>query len=166
MQLLPLHIQHAKPLLEFELSNRDWFESHIAPRATDFYHLTGVQTHIAELLLNQTLGKALPYLIVNQHQTIVGRVNLHNIHDGKAFLGYRVGEKYIGRGVAKSAVSQMINIAEQHPITQLIAIASVQNLASQSVLTSQGFTAKSQLTNFTQVQGTMLDCIEYQLSFV
>ncbi|ROV59480.1 N-acetyltransferase [Vibrio ponticus] len=163
MQLIPLSLQHTQQLLKFERDNQHWFEQHIQARASDFYCELGVQTHIAELLMDHTLGKALPMLIVDSRQNIIGRINLHNIHRGKAFLGYRLGEQYIGQGIAQLAVQKMLPLARDNHVQRLIAITSQQNIASQKVLTKIGFVAIRDLANFTQVQGTTLNCIEYRL---
>lgn len=163
MKLIPLTLQHAPDLLEFELYNRTWFEQHIEPRPDDFYSLIGVQTHSAELLMDKTLGKGVPALLINQQGDIIGRVNLANIARGKAFLGYRLAEKYVGRGIAKQAVGMMLELAKQQSIQKVVALTSVENIASQKVLKSHGFVEKRKLRNFTCVQGVNKDCLEFRL---
>lgn len=163
VKLIPLTMEHAPTLLTFEQKNRGWFELHITPREEDFYTLLGVQTHIAELLLDQTLNRAYSTLLLDRHDNLVGRVNLANIHQGKAFLGYRLGKSWVKKGLAKKGVKLMIEQAKILKLKRLVALASVTNIASQKVLTSQGFKAHHRLAKFTQVQGETLDCIEYRL---
>ncbi|MCY9805629.1 GNAT family N-acetyltransferase, partial [Vibrio scophthalmi] len=107
MKLIPITMEHAPALLTFEQKNRGWFERHITPREEDFYTLLGVQTHIAELLLDQTLNKAYSTLLLDRHDNLVGRVNLANMHQGKAFLGYRLGKPWVKKGLAKKGVKLM-----------------------------------------------------------
>ncbi|EGU36476.1 GCN5-like N-acetyltransferase [Vibrio ichthyoenteri ATCC 700023] len=163
MKLIPLAMEHAPTLLAFEQKNRGWFEQHITPREEDFYSLVGVQTHIAELLLDQTLNKAYSTLLLDRHNNLVGRVNLANIQQDKAFLGYRLGKAWVKKGLAKKGVKLMIEQAKVLKLKRLVALASVSNIASQKVLTSQGFKPYHRLASFTEVQGKALDCIEYRL---
>lgn len=166
MRLIPLSIQHAPELLLFEQQNRAWFEQHVEARPNDFYSLLGVQTHIAELLMDKALGKGIPTLLVDQHQVIVGRVNLANIGKGKAFLGYRLAHSQTGKGLAKQAVSMMIELAKQSDIQRVIGLTSVDNIASQHVLTSHRFVKKRRLEDFTVVNGDAKDCIEFWLDLI
>ncbi|MDA0147643.1 GNAT family N-acetyltransferase [Vibrio sp. LaRot3] len=165
IELKPLEINDAKMLLEFELTNQSWFETHISPREADFYNLTGVQIHIANLLLDKQLGLGAPYLLIDQHKQILGRVNLSNIdrRSGKAFLGYRIGERFTGQGVAKQGVALLIEQSRLLNLSRLVAIASVENIGSQRVLSYHDFKQKKRLTCFTHVQGSNLDCFEYWL---
>lgn len=166
MKLLPLAMEHAPELLNFERKNRDWFEQHVTPREEDFYTLLGVQTHIAELLLDQTLNKAYSTLLLDRYDNLVGRINLANINQGKAFLGYRLGKQWAKKGLAKKGVKLMIEQARSLKLTRLVALASVSNIASQKVLASQGFKPHHRLKSFTTVQGEVLDCIEYRLNLI
>ena len=163
MKLIPLTLQHSSELLQFEQDNRAWFEQHIEPRPNDFYNLLGVQTHTAELLMDRTLGKGLPTLLIDQQNDIIGRVSLANIAKRKAFLGYRLAHAHVGKGLAKRAVAMMLDLAKQQGIRQLVALTSVDNIASQKVLISHGFVKKRKLKNFTQVQGEKKNCIEFWL---
>jgi ribosomal-protein-alanine N-acetyltransferase len=80
----------------------------------------------------------------------------------EAYLGYRLGEKFTGRGIAKRAVEQIIQQAKELNLQTLIAFASVDNIASQKVLTYNGFVEMKTHENFAEVQGKNIDCIEYQ----
>ncbi|WP_260258378.1 GNAT family N-acetyltransferase [Vibrio intestinalis] len=165
LTLKPLDIHDAKPLLAFELENQTWFERHISAREKDFYSLTGVQIHIANLLLDKHQGLGEPYLLIGGNEEILGRINLTHIdmQSGKAFVGYRIGEHYAGNGVAKRGVSLLLQLANQRKLSRIVAVASVNNVGSQKVLLHHGFKQKQRLTEFTQVQGKSLDCFEYWL---
>ena len=51
--------KHVLSLLEFECSNKAYFELSIAPREAAFYSLDGVGYHISELLYLQQPKKSL-----------------------------------------------------------------------------------------------------------
>ena len=69
-----------------------------------------------------------------------GRVNLFEVADGSASLGYRIAERAAGRGLATAAVRQLCALAaRQYGLTGLRAAAKVDNIASRTVLTRNGF---------------------------
>ncbi|MGO4423391.1 GNAT family N-acetyltransferase, partial [Streptomyces sp. MCAF7] len=73
---------------------------------------------------------------------LVGRVNLVDVLEGTAELGYRVGERATGRGVATAAVAQVCRLAaDAYGLSALIAAATLDNQASTAVLRRSGFTA-------------------------
>lgn len=49
--------------------------------------------------------------LVDGEGAVVGRVNLVDVADGEAELGYRVAESAAGRGLATSAVRQVCGLA-------------------------------------------------------
>ncbi len=72
----------------------------------------------------------------------MGRFNLYDLVDGTAEVGYRVGQRVTGRGVATSALQDLCRIArEQYGLRKLRAGSSNDNVASQRVLTKVGFVA-------------------------
>lgn len=103
-------------------------------------------------------------LIVDGMGEIAGRINLTDINLvlREAYLGYRLGEKFTGRGIAKRAVEQITQLANELNLQTLIAFASVDNIASQKVLAYNGFVKMKSHENFAEVQGKNIDCIEYQ----
>lgn len=70
---------------------------------------------------------------------MVGRVNLVDLADGSAELGYRIAERAAGRGLAMSAVRRVCGLAStDYGLTSLRAATAPDNLASQAVLTGRG----------------------------
>ncbi len=153
-------------LLLFESTNRVWFETHIAPREPEFYSPQGVKGHIRACLHGYEKKRLLPMLVVDEKGTILGRVNLSEIDKAtqSAMLGYRVGECFTGKGVAKYAVGKILNFAKRIGLGTVVAYASVENTASQHVLLANGFHAVCTVREYTQVGGRWLDCIEYHRS--
>jgi RimJ/RimL family protein N-acetyltransferase len=67
-------------------------------------------------------------------------VNLFDVADGSAELGFRVAEKAAGRGLATAAVRQVCAMAaEDYGLRSLQASAAVDNLGSRAVLGRAGF---------------------------
>lgn len=164
MELRLLSRSDSRALLLFETENRTWFEAHINPREVSFYSDEGVKKHIEEFLSQHQRKTMLPMLIVDGSGEIVGRINLTDINLvlSEAYLGYRIGEKFAGRGIAKRAVKEIIQLANELNLQTLIALVSVDNIASQKVLTHSGFVKMKSHENFAEVQGENIDCIEYQ----
>ena len=166
MELRLLSRSDSKPLLIFETENRVWFESRINPREVGFYSDDGVKKHIEEYLSQHQRKAMLPMLIIDDSGEIAGRINLTDINLvlGEAYLGYRLGEKFTGHGIAKRAVEQITQLAKELNLKKFIAFASVDNIASQKVLKNNGFVDVKRHENFAEVQGNSIDCIEYHKS--
>jgi ribosomal-protein-alanine N-acetyltransferase len=72
----------------------------------------------------------------------LGRFNLIFVVDGSAELGYRVAQHAAGRGLATATVSELCELATaQYGLRKVRAATSLQNAASQKVLTKAGFLA-------------------------
>ncbi|RBP79972.1 N-acetyltransferase [Marinomonas rhizomae] len=163
MELRLLSRSDFRALLQFETGNRTWFEAHINPREVGFYSDEGVKKHIEELLSQHQRKVMLPMLIIDDSGEMAGRINLTDINLvlSEAYLGYRIGENFAGRGIAKRAVEQIIQVANELNLQTLIAFASVDNIASQKVLVHNGFFDVKCHANFAKVRGEGIDCIEY-----
>lgn len=128
---------HAPALLSFELTNRTYFAASIPDRGDDYF------THFAEgleaLLAEQTAGVCHFHVAVTDGE-ILGRVNLVDVADGSAELGFRIAEKAAGRGLATAAVREVLTLAaETYDLTTLRASAATRNIGSRTVLTRTGF---------------------------
>ena len=78
-------------------------------------------------------------MLVDDSGAVVGRVNLMDLVNGSAELGYRIAEKWTGKGLATAAVRALIGIAAtEYGLTALSAGASNHNHASQAVLSVPG----------------------------
>lgn len=86
-------------------------------------------------------------MLVGESGEVVGRVNLMNVADGSAELGYRIARKAAGQGLATAAVREIRELAAgKYGLTRLRARATVDNPASQKVLERNGFIAVGDLT--------------------
>jgi ribosomal-protein-alanine N-acetyltransferase len=133
-----LRLDHAPALLAFELENRAYFAASIPDRGDDYF--ASFDERHRELLGWQADGAEFPHVLVAADGTIVGRVNLTGVADRSANLGYRIAERAAGRGLATTAVRQVCALAVgRYGLSELRAAAKVDNIASRTVLTRNGF---------------------------
>lgn len=161
-----LGIDDTMSLFKFELENRAWFESHVAPRPPDFYSDQGVQAHVEHLLARYDAGTFHPSIILNQDGDILGRANLKDIdqHSGVAEIGYRIAQQNAGHGLATSAVRYLIEIACQRwQLKMLNAVAAENNNASMRVLEKCGFIRREHVPKIAAVGGRTLDGYAFSL---
>jgi len=165
MQIRTLSLADAPALLEFELANRGWFESHVDARATDFYSLGGVTAHIESTLAGFAAGTMHPCLLLEEDGDIIGRCNLKDIDRAsqRAEVGYRIASYACGRGLAGAALAHLMGLAYgQWQLTGLDAHVTVANAASARVLERAGFTLAGPSEIQAQIAGRKLDCLHYR----
>jgi ribosomal-protein-alanine N-acetyltransferase len=133
-----LSAAHADAVLAFELENREYFAAWILDRGDDYF--ANFEARHAALLAEQAAGVCRFHVLVDDAGAIAGRVNLVDLQNGQAELGYRMAEKWSGRGLASAAVRAIIGVAAtEYGLTALRAGASDRNPASQTVLSRAGF---------------------------
>jgi ribosomal-protein-alanine N-acetyltransferase len=138
-------LDHAPALLAFERENRAYFAASIPDRGDEFF--TEFDTQYAQLLARQAAGTDYFYLLMAEGGEVVGRVNLFEVADGSAELGYRIAQKATGQGLATAAVRKMRELAAtQYGLSRLRARVTLDNPASRKVLEHNGFVAVSELT--------------------
>jgi [ribosomal protein S5]-alanine N-acetyltransferase len=137
-ELQRLRADHAPAVLDFELANRAYFAASISDRGDEFYeHFT--ERHQA-VLTQQQAGVGAYHVLVAEDGSVLGRFNLHFVEDGCAELGYRVAQHAAGRGLATATVRERCYLAPaQYGLRKVRAATSLQNAASQTVLTKAGF---------------------------
>ncbi|MET8009511.1 GNAT family N-acetyltransferase [Streptomyces sp. NPDC005271] len=145
MRLERLRADHARALLAFERENREYFARTVPDRG-DAYFAEFASRHRA-LLAEQDAGVCHFHVVVDGHGDLVGRVNLVDVEEGAAELGYRIGERATGRGMATAAVEEMCRLAATaYGLSALTAATTLDNPASMAVLTRAGFTAVGDIT--------------------
>jgi ribosomal-protein-alanine N-acetyltransferase len=139
-----LRLDHAPALLAFEQENRAYFAASIPDRGDEFF--TTFDTRYAQLLAWQAAGTDYLHLLVTERSEVVGRVNLTEVADGSAELGYRIAQKAAGQGLATAAVRKVRELAAtEYGLTRLRARATLDNPASRKVLEYNGFIAVGEL---------------------
>lgn len=77
---------------------------------------------------------------------VLGRVNLVDVAQGSAELGYRIAEEAAGRGLATAAVREACALAAStYGLSTLRAETTLDNAASRAVLTRTGFTSVGEI---------------------
>jgi ribosomal-protein-alanine N-acetyltransferase len=137
-ELQRLRADHASAVLDFELANRAYFAVSISDRGDDYYEHFAERHHA--LLTEQQAGVAAYHVLVTEGGSVLGRFNLLFVGNGSAELGYRVAQHATGRGLATATVRELCHLATaQYGLRTVRAATSLQNLASQKVLTKAGF---------------------------
>ncbi|MEW2488964.1 GNAT family N-acetyltransferase [Streptomyces sp. NPDC048411] len=140
MTLERLRADHAHALLAFERENREYFARSIPDRG-DLYFVEFAARHRA-LLAEQDAGACQFHVVMDDRGELVGRVNLVDVEEGAAELGYRIGERAAGRGMATAAVEEVCRLAATaYRLSALTAVTTLDNPASMAVLGRNGFTA-------------------------
>lgn len=134
-----LRAGHGPALLAFERENRAYFAKSITDRGDAFFE--EFDELLAMRLAEQDEGVCHFHVLVEPDGAIVGRVNLIDVTDGSAELGYRIAERVTGRGVATAAVREVCALAaDEYGLTELTARTTLDNVASQTILERTGFT--------------------------
>lgn len=142
-----LRDDHASELLRFETENRAYFARSIPDRGDAYFTEFG-ERH-KQLLEFQDAGTDHFHVILDGDR-IVGRINLVEVADGSASLGYRIAESATGKGLATWAVREICTLARtQYALTRLTAKTTTDNHASQKVLHRTAFhqTGQTQLND-------------------
>ncbi|MFE7705744.1 GNAT family N-acetyltransferase [Streptomyces sp. NPDC057486] len=137
-ELQRLRVDHAPALLAFEQENRTYFAASIPDRGDDYFAHFDARHH--ELLAEQASGLHFLHVLVDAGGAVVGRVNLVDVADGSAELGYRIAEKSAGQGLATAAVREICaRAAAEYRLTTLRAVTTLDNAGSRAVLARTGF---------------------------
>ena len=142
LQLLPPSSADLPALLAFELDNRAYFERWVTARAPSYYHQEAIAAAIEQAQRERQQDLAYQYL-AKQDGQIIGRVNLTAVmrpYFNKATLGYRIGERFGGRGYATRVVALLLEEAfGTLELWRVEATARPQNMGSIAVMQRNGF---------------------------
>jgi len=155
-------------LYAFELENRAYFEKMVPSRGEDYYDFTIFKKKNIMLLDEQAQKLSFFYLIKNELGHIVGRINLTDIDINQQLghIGYRVGEKHIGQGIANNALQLLLANVGNQDIRQIAAKTTTNNLASQKVLEKNGFTYTGTSSEEFTMHGQNVKFVYYRWSDV
>jgi [ribosomal protein S5]-alanine N-acetyltransferase len=140
VKLERLRPDHARALLAFERENREYFARTVPDRGDAYFTPAGFAARHEALLAEQDAGICHFHLVLDDEGRLVGRINLVDVADGSAELGYRVGEHAAGKGVATAAVAELCRVAgTAYGLTSLVAVTTRDNVASRTVLERNAF---------------------------
>ncbi|WP_433571588.1 GNAT family N-acetyltransferase [Streptomyces sp. CA-251247] len=144
-ELQRLRADHAPALLAFELENRDYFAASVPDRGDDYF--AQFDARHAALLADQAAGLDHFHLLVGADGEVLGRVNLVDVADGSAELGFRIAKSAARQGLATSAVRRICALAAgEYGLTSLRARATLDNEGSRAVLVRAGFVPTGEVT--------------------
>lgn len=154
-------------LYAFELKNRTYFEQSIPSRGDDYYMPEMFKQRHASLLQEQRDGTSFFYLIKDEGGEIIGRINLvdRDVTTKRAELGYRIGQNHTGNGIAKEAVRLLIGQCKKLDIKEIQAKTTDGNIASQKILTSNGFQQESKAMEV-ELNGQRMMLIQFKLTML
>lgn len=158
-----LQEKDAEELFKFEHDNRAYFEEMVPSRGEAYYNFESFKIRHKELLEEQDDGMCYFYLIRERYGAIIGRVNLVDIDNAErvAHVGYRIGKKDTGKGVANRALSLLLAEAPQIGLMQIYAKTTSNNIASQKVLEKNGFKQTSIGDEVIKMNGLKLRFVHY-----
>lgn len=140
-----LRPDHSSALLAFERENRAYFAAMIPDRGDEFF--AEFDTRLAQLLTWQAEGTDYLHVLVAADGEVVGRVNLVEVADRSAELGYRIEQKVAGHGLATATVCKVRELAAtEYGLTRLRAKVTLDNPASRKVLEHNGFVVDGELS--------------------
>lgn len=140
-----LRLDHAPAVLAFERENRAYFAASIPDRGDEFF--AEFDTRYAQLIASQATRTEYLHVLVSQGDEVVGRVNLTEVTEWSAELGYRIAQKAAGQGLATAAVRMVCELAATaYGLTSLRARVKLDNPASRKALEHNGFVAIGELT--------------------
>jgi ribosomal-protein-alanine N-acetyltransferase len=133
----PLSVGVSAELLTFERDNREYFAEWVPDRG-DHYFLEFQARHKA-LLDEQSAGDCYFFVVRDETKRLVGRVNLVDVRNGFASLGYRIAREAAGNGHAGRAVRLVAAFARERGVQTITAMTTLANAGSQRVLERSGF---------------------------
>jgi len=152
-------------IFKFEQDNKLFFEQTLPARPSVYNVFESFEQLMETFLYEQACGDHFMYLIRDVAGQMLGRINLFlegQKLPNQAELGYRIGEKAQGKGVASSAVHLILEKAFQDlQLETIVAGTSTLNIGSQQVLIKNGFEEIAREKNVMVVNGLALDGILY-----
>ena len=165
LQLQPPAGADIDALLAFELDNRAYFESWVTARAPSYYSRDAIAAAVEQARREREQDSAHQYLARLDGQ-IIGRVNLTAVtrpYFNKAQLGYRIGERFGGRGYATRVVALLLEEAfGPLELWRLEATARPRNLGSVAVMQRNGFHQYGKAEKAMLFQGTWSDLLYFE----
>lgn len=135
-------------------------------RADAFYTAAGQSEVLRIRAARAETGAELSHAILDDDGAIVGGITLQRVERGpfqSCGLGYWVGQRANGRGLASQAVERMLDIAfGDLRLHRVQAQTLVDNVRSQRVLAKNGFERIGLAPQFLQIAGSWQDHLLFQ----
>jgi [ribosomal protein S5]-alanine N-acetyltransferase len=157
----------APALAELLQVNRAFLDPWEPIRDDDYFTVGGQSVAIRSALERYEQRTAVPAVILDESGRVVGRITLSDIVRGpfqSCHLGYWVSEAENGRGLATSAVRDIIRVAfDELGLHRIQAGTLLHNVASQRVLERNGFVRFGVAPAYLNIAGQWQDHALYQI---
>jgi ribosomal-protein-alanine N-acetyltransferase len=157
----------APALAELVRVNRDFLAPWEPARGEDYFTVGGQRAIIGDGLARYQQGTALPHVILDGTERVVGRITLNGIVRGpfqSCSMGYWVSASDNGRGLATAAVREIIGVAfGDLGLHRIQAETLLHNVRSQRVLEHNGFVRIGVAPAYLNIAGAWQDHILYQV---
>ena len=154
-------------LTELVRANRDFLAPWEPARNESYFTAAGQRAVIRDALARCEQGTVLPHVILDESGRVAGRITLNDIIRGpfqSCHLGYWVSASDNGRGLATSAVRDIIVVAfGELGLHRIQAATLLHNLRSQRVLERNGFARFGVAPAYLNIDGTWQDHALYQV---
>ncbi len=166
MSTRPVTADDAAALAVLHTANRAFMAPYDPVRPDEWYTEAGQARVLADLLRQAEAGTALPRVILDDAGRIAGRITLTAIEQGpyrNARVGYWVAQDANGRGLATSALAEVLGIAfGELGLHRVEASTLVDNRRSQAVLLRSGFTRIGLAPRYLHIAGEWRDHLLFQ----
>jgi ribosomal-protein-alanine N-acetyltransferase len=154
-------------LAELARANREFMAPYEPFRSEEYYTIEGQRALVRGLLALHAQDRSLPYVILDEDGTVVGRVTLNEIVRGplqSCSLGYWVAQEAGGRGLATAAVRHVVEVAfGDLRLHRIQAGTLVDNARSQRVLAKCGFVRFGLARRYLKIAGDWRDHVLFEL---
>jgi len=160
-------LDDAPVLAKLLQANRAFLAPWDPVRSEDYYTERGQRAEITSSLSQYQEGLKLPHVILNESGAVAGRITLSSIVRGpfqSCSLGYWVGAADNGRGLASTAVRDIIQLAfGDLGLHRIEAGTLLHNVRSQRVLAHNGFVRFGIAPQYLKIAGRWQDHVLFQL---
>jgi ribosomal-protein-alanine N-acetyltransferase len=159
-------LDDAPDLARLAIENRNFLAPWEPVRDERWYTEDAQRENIATALERHAQGTGLPHVILDESQSLVGRITLNGITRGafqSCSVGYWVSEHVNGRGLASAALEAAVRIAfDELQLHRVQAETVPHNYASQRVLERNGFVQVGMAPEYLNIAGRWQDHLLFQ----
>ncbi|WP_165069925.1 GNAT family N-acetyltransferase [Marisediminicola senii] len=161
-----VHLDDDEALAELLDHNRGYLAPWEPVRDSDYFSVAGQHADIEMALVRHARGEVMPFVVLNDHGEVAGRITLSNIARGplqSCTMGYWVAEDQTGKGLATEAVRAATACAfTEVGLHRVQAETLLANVASQKVLAKNGFKQYGLAPEYLKIAGVWQDHLMFQ----
>jgi [ribosomal protein S5]-alanine N-acetyltransferase len=161
-----IRVDDAPALAALFRRDREFLAPFEPVREDAYFTSEGQRRVVSRALEDHARGASLPHVILDATGEVVGRITLTGIERGpfqNCRLGYLVSEHANGRGLATSAVGEVVGLAfDQLGLHRVEAGTLLDNTCSQRVLERNGFVRFGIAPAYLHIAGEWRDHVMYQ----